>query len=792
MTDLLNQLNDKQKEAVLQTEGPVLILAGAGSGKTRALTFRVAYLIQEKNILPRNILAVTFTNKAAGEMLMRIKQLLKLPEEISFYATKLPYVGTFHSIGAQILRKEIEVFGYNHNFVIYDDQDQLVLMKRTMKALEISPEEIKPQAILNAISKAKNQLIDEEDFEKQTGNFYEEQVARCYHYYANELKKLNALDFDDLIYLTVKLFQQYPKKLEYYQDIFRYIMVDEYQDTNHAQYILLKLLAQKRQNICVVGDDFQSVYMWRGAEVQNILNFEKDYARARVILLEQNYRSSQHILEAAHNVIEKNVNQKKKKLWTKNTAGELLTLYEASNEKDEAQFIVNEIKQLTTGEEMEKEEKKRLFFSDFAVLYRTNAQSRALEEAFLKENIPYKIVGGIKFYQRKEIKDILAYLYFLSNPKDAISFKRIVNVPGRGLGEKTVEKLLQLTHHQEGDILRTIKNLDGKPAKDKKKKTTLLQKNKIIALQSFGNMIERLREFAQNNSVTKIIEKIYKESGYEIMLNKLGEEGEIRKENIMELLTVAGKYDKQEKLDKNEELFLEINQATDIQNQSLMNFLEEVALVSQTDRDLEGKKVVHLMTMHAAKGLEYEVVFIAGMEEGLFPHSRATFNEKELEEERRLCYVAITRAKSKAYLLFTQTRNIYGTMQVSTRSRFIDEIDNKLFKEIYHQEEDDGWENNWKKSNADFLTEEVDLALKKTETFKNEIKLTKKLSATEYPSKNKTKEIKLIKFKDGTQVLHHQFGKGITVTSDADTVTVAFPKIGVKKLSKAIANLKKI
>ncbi len=757
MTKLLDQLNKKQKEAVLQTEGPVLIIAGAGSGKTRALTFRVAFLVKEERVPPKNILAVTFTNKAAGEMMDRVKELLGLPKETPPYSQYLPHIGTFHSICVRILRKEVEKMGYAKNFVIYDDQDQLAAMKRVMKELSISQEDVKPQAILNAISDAKNKLIDAKGYEEMMGSFFEERVAKCFHQYAKNLKEADALDFDDLIMITVQLFQKYPDVLDRYQELFRYIMVDEYQDTNHAQYMFLKLLATKYKNICVVGDDFQSVYMWRGADINNILDFEKDYPEAKVVLLEQNYRSTKNILNAAQNVIEKNVNQKKKKLWTDNDAGNLLTLYEAFDEKDEAQFVVAQINKLQS------ELKNKL--DDFAVLYRTNAQSRALEEIFLKFGVPYKIIGGIKFYQRKEIKDILAYLYFLINPRDKVSFERIINIPARGLGEKTVAKVLKASEKFAGDVLKTIENLDGDVVNTH---GCSLQASKIKALHDFAKIISRLQEYAKKNRPSKIIEEVFQRSGYKEMLDKMSEEGAVRAENVLELLTVANKFDDE----KN----------------GLQLFLEEVALVSQVDRDLEEKEMVPLMTLHSAKGLEYDVVFLVGMEEGLFPHSRATLNEKEMEEERRLCYVGITRAKQKAHLIYTSARNIYGSTQVSVRSRFIDEVDNELFEEIYTEQEFGDWIED-KEEGSTPLEKGGRSDLSERGDFKNKQKISPNPS---FPKRGTSPAASKVNFSDGDRVSHADFGEGIVVAQDDATVSVAFPKHGVKKLAKGIAPLKKI
>lgn len=750
MAKLLDQLNDKQKEAVLQTEGPVLILAGAGSGKTKALTFRVAHLVKEKKVPPKNVLAVTFTNKAAGEMLNRVKKLLGLPFITPSYSSYLPHIGTFHAICVRILRKEIEKIGYKKNFVIYDDQDQLAVMKRVMKELEISTDQIKPQAVLGAMSGAKNKLIDAVQFDNQVGSFFEEQVAKCFARYSKELKKADALDFDDIILLTVKLFKKYPEILEKYQQLFRYIMVDEYQDTNHAQYIFLKLLVQKHRNICVVGDDWQSIYGWRGADVQNILDFEKDYPKAKIVMLEQNYRSTQNILDAAHCVISKNVNRKDKKLWTENDKGSLITLYEAHDEKDEARFVIEEI------EELKKQFKLR--FDDFAILYRTNAQSRALEEAFLKVGIPYKIIGGMKFYQRKEIKDVLAYLYFIQNSLDRANFERIVNVPARGIGGKTIEKIFKTAQGERTNILGAIDVL----CNDERGREYKLVNSKKKMLKEFSVFIQKMNAAASDLAVSNLVEKVYHDSGYEAMLAKSGEEGLVRHENVQELLTVARKYDDQK--------------------DGLLAFLEEVALVSQVDTDLSQKDMVPLMTLHSAKGLEYKMIFIVGMEEGLLPHSRAVLNENEMEEERRLCYVGITRAKQKAHLVYTATRNIYGSTQISIRSRFVDEIDNKLFEERYSEVtesvffEDIGQSKKFGKRSG-FIKKTADLNFSSID-----ISDDKKEEVPKYDTD----------FHDGDRVAHSEFGDGIVVSQDDSSVSVAFPKIGVKKLAKGIAPLKRI
>ncbi len=752
MSKILDQLNKKQKEAVVQTEGPVLILAGAGSGKTRALTYRVAYLIKEKKVLPRHILAMTFTNKAAGEMLERVRKLLGLPPAVSRFSSNLPHIGTFHSICARILRKEIEKIGYERNFAIYDSSDQLAVMKRAIKKLEIPQEQFKPQVVLGAISNAKNNLIGSHKFKLQAGSFFEEQVSKCYTEYQKELRGAGALDFDDILMLIVELFRKHPDILENYQDLFKYIMVDEYQDTNHAQYVLLKMLAEKSRNICVVGDDWQSIYGWRGADVQNILSFEKDYPEAKVILLEQNYRSTQNVLDAAHCIISKNTNRKDKKLWTKNDSGSPITLFEARDEKDESDFVVNEINSLR------KEMKLKL--DDFAVLYRTNAQSRALEEAFMKVGIPYKIIGGFKFYERKEVKDILAYLLFARNPNDKVSFERVVNIPARGIGKKTIDKIISICEQNEIDILEAIKLIASRPAEDPKER--VIVSSKIRTLEKFCVMLRNFQQALKSMPVSKLITKIYKESEYEPMLSKNGEEGAVRHENIQELLTAAQDYDEQEN-------------GTDL-------FLEEVALVSQTDNDLDAQDLVPLMTLHSAKGLEYETVFIVGMEEGLLPHSRAILNEKEMEEERRLCYVGITRAKQKAHLIYTAARTIYGSTQISIRSRFVDEIDDHLFEQRYSQNESDDFFADSLLSNKKQSGTERQGFIKRTKDIEQIIDLGKEGKKKQYDTK----------FKDGDRVKHEAFGEGIIVSQDAKAVNVAFPVTGLKKFAKGVAPLEPV
>jgi DNA helicase II / ATP-dependent DNA helicase PcrA len=1095
MDDILAKLNPAQREAVETTEGPVLIIAGAGSGKTRALTHRIAYLINVKKISPRNILAVTFTNKAAGEMKERTAELLSNGTPIGGSASKgensyrrpnlnMPLMGTFHSICVRILRREIDKIGYKKSFNIFDDQDQKALMKKVMKEMEINIDQFKPQAILGAISKAKNELIDAQGFAAAIGGYYEEIVSKIYTAYQKRLKDQDALDFDDIIMLTVKIFKTFPEILENYQNLFRYIMADEYQDTNHAQYALINLLAKKFRNICVVGDDWQcfpagtkilipnnelkkiekiarnegvvsaagygesclqkvlakkkfkyngdlikitnysgetlmatpnhilfsklalnseivyvylmfkkeigyrigvakgarvsksreiniglnvranqeradrmwilkvckskaeanyweqyygffygiptlvfisagrhmkftqksidnvyqninttervkklfqdfnlnfdyphhipqstirngvkrisinltlfsdhrksiakpwglhrisinsndnnsrsllekngfktrkgkakdwrleitrlnyseiesilagiskilpqavitrkavlsdgkkfdfqpaghireemvmpimkkgkiieekvkkvekikydgsvydlnianvhnyiannfvvhnSIYSWRGADIQNILDFEKDYPEAKVVKLEQNYRSTQNILDAAYGVISKNKNRKDKKIWTENQGGQLITAYEADDERGEAEFMIREIQKMLRGEAVK--------LSDFVILYRTNAQSRIIEEAMLRNSMPYRIIGGVKFYQRKEIKDVIAYLRLTQNFNDEISLGRIINEPKRNIGETTLNKWISSAKENKIDLIAA-----GLQVSDSK-----ISKQRVDNIAKFCDFIKRMQELSLKLTVTDLIEKVFKDSGYEKFLLDGTEEGEMRLENVKELLTVAQKYDEY------------------IGEEGLRLFLEEVALISDTDNIDQQKEAVHMMTLHSAKGLEFKVVFIAGLEEGILPHSRSLLSNKEMEEERRLMYVGVTRAKEKVYLLFTGERNIFGSTQVNAPSRFIDDIPNHLLQDA---------------KDAEFPISSA--------------------AADQFPSKSKIQNPIGLKFKDGDRVSHEVFGDGRIVASQGDVLTVAFSKSGLKKLSASVAPLRKI
>ncbi len=644
MNDIFSQLNQPQSEAVRTTEGPVLILAGAGSGKTKALTHRLAYLISEKKVAPAAILAVTFTNKAAGEMRNRMSRLLspvnlpikrnyKIEQPVSTDGSDdvvLPWLGTFHAICVKILRREAHHIGYPSGFTIYDSQDQLAVVKKIMQDKNIDTKQYSPNAVLYFIGSSKNEFISPAEYKKFVNSPFEEIVYDVYKEYQIYLKTIGAMDFDDLLVLCVQLFEQHPEVLEKYQRIFRYILIDEYQDTNQVQYLWAKMLSAKSRNLCVVGDDSQSIYGFRGANFRNILNFERDYPGAKIIKLEQNYRSTKNILRAADELIKNNRHRTDKTLFTDNPEGGALQIYQALNEKDEAEFVATEIRGLVFAE--------KSHWSDFAVLYRTNAQSRAAEEAFLRYEIPYKVVGGIKFYERREIKDILAYLRLIANPADRVAFERIVNVPARGIGSKTVIK-----------YLRGLSSLDSDPPEK---------------IAKFLEMIENFRLKSTSLGVSELIEVVAEVSGYKDNLLDGSAEAEARWENILELKSVAS-YTDNAGLEK-----------------PLESFLEKVALYQDSDELDSSADVVTLMTLHSSKGLEFPTVFIIGMEEGLLPHARSVVDENEIEEERRLCYVGITRARKRLYLIYASGRIYFGNPVANLPSRFLAEIPDDVKSQI--------------------------------------------------------------------------------------------------------------
>ncbi|WP_129595972.1 DNA helicase PcrA [Anaerophilus nitritogenes] len=714
----LSMLNPPQREAVLKTEGPLLILAGAGSGKTRVLTHRIAYLIEEIGVHPGNILAITFTNKAAKEMKYRVESLLKEPAHI--------WVSTFHAACVRILRRDIEKVGYTSDFVIYDTTDQKVVLKECYKELNVNDKNYPLPMVQGRISEAKDRMENPNRFRKlYAGDFQMEKIGQIYELYQKKLKKNNALDFDDLIFKAVELFEKDPVTLSYYQHKFQYIMVDEYQDTNQLQYKLVSMLAKIHQNLCVVGDDDQSIYSWRGADIRNILNFEDEFKNAMVIKLEQNYRSTQNILDAANSVIKNNRGRKNKVLWTSQESGEKLKYYRAMTEQDEAQFIVKQIKDL-----MDREEKN---YCDFSILYRTNAQSRVIEDMLMKASIPYRIYGGLKFYDRKEIKDMIAYLRLIQNPVDDVSLKRVINVPKRGIGDRTIEKL-QEKANQTGESLFSVL-LDDEMMEGFSKRILAGIKDFVLLISRYGQLKEEL-------SIEELIGKILEESGYLEELKKEGTvEAQGRMENLQEFLSVAIDFDRNS------------------EEKTLEEFLSNISLVSDLDKMEDEENTVVLMTLHSAKGLEFPIVFLVGMEEGIFPIGRAKTDENDLEEERRLCYVGITRAEETLFLTHAKMRTLYGRTNYNPMSRFIEEIAENLIdmdrEEIKKQDQ---------------RTFAPSKGIYRGATLKTEPK-----------PQGSTGEAK-----PGSKINHGKFGVGTIISvskkSDQTELTIAFDNAGIKKL----------
>lgn len=748
MIDLLSSLNDKQKEAVLHKDGPLLVMAGAGSGKTKALTHRIAYMVLEYGIHPTNILAVTFTNKAAMEMTNRVGKLLETGS-----ISAMPTVGTFHSICVRILRKHIHEIDFENSYGIYDSTDQQILVKNILKDLDIDEKKFNPRAILAAISNAKNQLINATDFSYKAVDYFSEKVAQVYLRYQDALKRNNALDFDDLIMKTVELFKEKPEILSYYQEKFRYISVDEYQDTNHAQYVLIRQLCDRYQNLCVIGDSDQSIYSWRGANMQNILDFEKDFPNCNVVLLEQNYRSTKKILKAAHNVIIKNQVRKDKTLWTENEDGENIYIHEAYNERDEAAYVVNKMNQILTSYESPQ-------YTDFAVLYRTNAQSRVIEEAFLRFGIPYKIVGGIKFYDRKEIKDIISYLKVLTNPHDSISLLRIINTPARKIGNATLNHINVFATEHKISFYKALSYIDQIPG---------LSPAKAKDLLNFANLIHKLKTKAHSETASAVIKYVIEESGYKKMLLEEGTaEAESRLENISELISVASKYDSLEP------------------GISLSIFLEEVALISDLDNLPESHNSVTMMTLHAAKGLEFPHVFLIGLEEGIFPHSRSLMEPEQLEEERRLMYVGITRAEKSLSVTFAKQRMIFGEMQTNHPSQFLQDLPRDLVE-----------------SNSHLFSENARVTISPNQIGNRPIPsedskyanyVNNPRSGNPFSDNSSIGSVNSENLKDGDKVKHPTFGSGIIINVLGGVATVAFNdrSVGIKKLALSVAPLEKI
>ncbi|WP_176960961.1 DNA helicase PcrA [Lentibacillus cibarius] len=640
MDKLLNGLNNEQKKAVQHTEGPLLIMAGAGSGKTRVLTHRIAYLLKEKDVSPRSILAITFTNKAAREMKERVNKLIGAGGEQI-------WVSTFHSMCVRILRRDIDRIGYSTNFTILDSSDQLSVIKQILKDLNIDTKKFDPRGMLGQISGAKNELITPEAYSKQVGDFFQRQVAQVYERYQKTLQKNQALDFDDLIMQTIHLFKRVPEVLEYYQRRFQYIHVDEYQDTNHAQYYLVKQLASRYQNLCVVGDSDQSIYRWRGADISNILSFEEDYPSSRTIYLEQNYRSTKSILDAANTVIGHNSGRKPKNLWTENDDGQKIHYFQGATEQEEALYVTDKIQALT--------QEGDFTLNDMAILYRTNAQSRAIEDTLMKSNIAYQMVGGTKFYDRKEIKDLIAYLRLITNPNDDISFERVVNVPKRGIGKTSVERLRSYAAEEGISFSQAVKEIDF----------VGVTKNAAKTLSEFERFIHSLAQQQEFLTATDMVDTVLERTGYEEMLkNERSLESQSRLENLEEFKTVTQEFEE------------------GADDKTLVAFLTDLALVADIDRvddeEAENEPKVTMMTLHAAKGLEFPVVFLVGMEENVFPHSRSMMDNEEMEEERRLAYVGITRAEQELHLTHAKMRTLYGKTNMNPISRFINEIPEDL------------------------------------------------------------------------------------------------------------------
>ncbi len=732
-------LNPQQAEAVLNTEGPMLIMAGAGSGKTKVLTCRVANLLQ-KGVRPYRILAITFTNKAAAEMRERVNNM-------SGPAAKDVWLFTFHAFCARFLRMEIDKLpGYSGNFAIYDTADSQNLIKQVLKELNLDDKRFQPSGILARISNAKNALQDAEAFAREAGDFYEQKVAEIYSRYQQKLQLNNALDFDDLLMLSIRLLQENAEVREKYQERFDYLLVDEYQDTNHAQYLLTKLLAFKHRNICVVGDADQSIYGWRGADIQNILDFEKDYPDARVIKLEQNYRSTQVILDAANAVIENNTGRKPKNLWTENKSGADIIYFQAVDERDEARFVIEQLQTL------QRTENKKL--GDMAVLYRTNTQSRIFEEMLIKSGISYNMVGGLKFYERKEIKDIIAYLRVIFNPADSLSLLRIINVPKRGIGDASLAKIQAYAAANNVSLFEAVSNaaaIEG------------LSTRFVTKLDDLAGIIFELMNYAADVTAEELIERVLRDTGYlEELENERTPQAQSRIDNLHELISVAQEFARTE------------------EENNLENFLAHVALVSDIDDTELGEDAITLMTLHSSKGLEFPVVFLVGMEEGLFPHARTLMDETEVEEERRLCYVGITRAKEKLFLSSTKMRTIYGNTVTYPPSRFLEEIPEKLVKTVKRQERP-GFG-----AGAAQPRERV-AAVRTANTFNSRSFMPKQAAAAGGTSQ---------RFNAGDKVSHSKWGEGTVVSvkdsQDGQEVKVAFAGAGIRSLLTKYAVLKKL
>lgn len=768
MQDILKGLNDKQYEAVVTTEGPCLVIAGAGSGKTKVLTHKIAYLIGEKQVKPWNILAITFTNKAANEMKERIGNL------VGDVAADI-WMGTFHSICVRILRRFIDRIGFDSSFIIFDTSDQRTLVKTCIKSIGLDDKMFTDRSVLSEISNAKNEMLEPEQYTvRANGDFRKEKIALVYEMYQKRLKENNAIDFDDIINYTIKILMENPDILEYYSDKFKYVLVDEYQDTNKAQFTLVTLLASKNGNITVVGDNDQGIYSFRGADISNILNFERDFPGTKIIKLEQNYRCTGNILKAANAVIKNNEVTYKKELWTENEVGKLPTVYSANNEYDEGTYIAQQIEHLRREEYYK--------YSDFAILYRMNTQSRAIEEILRRESIPYKIIGGLKFYERKEIKDIISYLRLIQNPSDNLSLKRIINEPKRGIGKTSLDKIEELSNNTGVPMYEIIKNAEQYGL------------NRVFLNSGeFVNAIEELRTKKDDIKISDLIKETLKKSGYtQALENENTIEAENRIENLDEFLTVAIEFEDESADNK------------------LSDFLEGITLSSDIDNMEETEETVTLMTLHSAKGLEFPVVFLVGMEEGIFPGYKSIGEPKELEEERRLCYVGITRAKEYLFLTCSKQRTIFGSTSCNQVSRFLREIPSDLLdgydKALGEKQESNNVFGDSKyswtygsKDNGNIKTYKIDkqepsvaaassnsnnngFMFRTAESFLNN--LTKKSTGA---------NVDLSKYKAGVKIYHKKFGEGIisNVEPEGDDlkVDINFDKVGHKRLMAKFANL---
>lgn len=758
MQNLLEGLNDKQYEAVINTDGPCLVIAGAGSGKTKVLTHKIAYLMQEKDIKPWNILAITFTNKAANEMKERVEALVGDD-------AKDMWIGTFHSICVKILRRFIDRIGFDHSFVIFDTSDQRTLIKECLKDLKIDDKMFTDRIVQFEISNAKNDMKEPEEYEAMVkGDYRREKIASVYNLYQRRLKENNAIDFDDIINYTIKIFKENDDVLDYYTNKFNYILVDEYQDTNKSQFTLIRLLAKAHGNITVVGDNDQGIYSFRGADISNILNFEKDFKGTKIIKLEQNYRCTQNILNAANSVIKNNEVKYKKKLWTENEEGALPTFHVSDDEYDEGRYIVEEINHLRREEYYK--------YSDFAILYRMNSQSRAIEEILGREAIPYKIVGGLKYFERKEIKDIIAYLRLINNTSDNLALKRIINEPKRGIGKTSLDKIQAISEQTGIPMYQIIKEADQYGL------------SRVYSnAQGFIEVIEDLISKKDEYTITELIKHTLKETGYTKALEDENSiEAENRIENLEEFLTIAVQFEEEEA------------------DNDLSTFLEGITLSSDIDGMDEEEESVTLMTLHSAKGLEFPVVFLVGMEEGIFPGYKSIGEPKELEEERRLCYVGITRAKNNLYLTCSRQRTMFGSTSCNPVSRFVKEIPenmlegaNEIDSEPENKFKDSNYEWSYGKSgnNGKVVSYKVDIPSSKPEpsfAFKSAESFLAKLN-----NKAQGNDTDLSKYEEGQRIYHKRFGEGniskIEPEGDDLKLDIQFDKVGHKRLMAKFANL---